>query len=114
MVVVGPEVPLVEGIHDYFLADPRLQKFRSSGLRQAAQLEGSKDFAKAFMNAIASPLRLTQLLPRGEQERRIKYPGRNKSSIRAESRWPCGRQRGRDHCSSLEEAQDELTWNDAG
>jgi phosphoribosylamine---glycine ligase len=50
MVVVGPEVPLVEGIHDFFLADPQLQKIPVIGPnRQAAMLEGSKDFAKAFL-----------------------------------------------------------------
>jgi phosphoribosylamine---glycine ligase len=50
MVVVGPEVPLVEGIHDFFLADPQLHKIPVIGPnRQAAMLEGSKDFAKAFL-----------------------------------------------------------------
>ncbi|MCK9398452.1 MAG: phosphoribosylamine--glycine ligase [Bacteroidales bacterium] len=50
MVVVGPEVPLVEGIHDFFLADPLLKEIPVIGPRQqAAMLEGSKDFAKAFM-----------------------------------------------------------------
>lgn len=50
MVVVGPEDPLVHGIHDFFLADPVLQKIPVIGpARQAAMLEGSKDFAKRFM-----------------------------------------------------------------
>lgn len=50
MVVVGPEVPLVEGIHDYFLSDPLLKGIPVIGPnRQAAMLEGSKDFAKAFL-----------------------------------------------------------------
>ncbi|MCU0371457.1 MAG: phosphoribosylamine--glycine ligase, partial [Bacteroidales bacterium] len=50
MVVVGPEVPLVEGIHDFFLSDPLLEKVPVIGpKRRAAMLEGSKDFAKAFM-----------------------------------------------------------------
>jgi len=50
MVVVGPEVPLVEGIHDFFLADPLLKEIPVIGPRQqAAMLEGSKDFAKAFL-----------------------------------------------------------------
>ena len=51
MVVVGPEVPLVEGIHDFFLADELLKKVTVIGpVSQGARLEGSKDFAKAFMN----------------------------------------------------------------
>ena len=50
MVVVGPEVPLVEGIHDFFLASPALKEVSVIGpVQQAAMLEGSKDFAKAFM-----------------------------------------------------------------
>lgn len=50
MVVVGPEAPLVAGIHDFFLADPALRKIPVIGPgKEAAQLEGSKDFAKAFM-----------------------------------------------------------------
>jgi phosphoribosylamine--glycine ligase len=50
MVVVGPEAPLVEGIHDFFLADPVLSKIPVIGpVARAAMLEGSKDFAKSFM-----------------------------------------------------------------
>lgn len=50
MVVVGPEVPLVEGIVDYFQSDERLQRVAVIGpSRAGALLEGSKDFAKAFM-----------------------------------------------------------------
>ena len=50
MVVVGPEVPLVEGIHDFFLADELLKDIPVIGPKSVgAQLEGSKDFAKEFM-----------------------------------------------------------------
>ncbi len=50
MVLVGPEVPLVEGIHDFFLADELLKDIPVIGpARQGAMLEGSKDFAKQFM-----------------------------------------------------------------
>jgi phosphoribosylamine--glycine ligase len=50
MVVVGPEDPLVKGIHDFFLADNELKSIPVIGpSKEAAQLEGSKDFAKAFM-----------------------------------------------------------------
>ncbi len=50
MVVVGPEVPLVEGIHDFFLDDGALKKIPVIGpVKAGAVLEGSKDFAKAFM-----------------------------------------------------------------
>jgi phosphoribosylamine--glycine ligase len=51
MVVVGPEEPLVRGIYDFFLNDPALQRIPVIGpSREGAQLEGSKDFAKAFMH----------------------------------------------------------------
>ncbi|MBN1984848.1 MAG: phosphoribosylamine--glycine ligase [Prolixibacteraceae bacterium] len=50
MVVVGPEVPLVEGIHDYFAGDEMLKNIKVVGPKKAgALLEGSKDFAKDFM-----------------------------------------------------------------
>ncbi|MHA7111298.1 phosphoribosylamine--glycine ligase [Sunxiuqinia elliptica] len=50
LVVVGPEVPLVEGLHDYFLADEQLSQVRVVGPQKTgALLEGSKDFAKEFM-----------------------------------------------------------------
>ena len=50
MVVVGPEVPLAEGIHDYFLNDPELKKIAVIGpQKKGAMLESSKDFAKQFM-----------------------------------------------------------------
>ena len=51
MVVVGPEEPLVNGVHDSFLKDPSLTHIAIIGPQAvAAQLEGSKDFAKKFMN----------------------------------------------------------------
>ena len=56
LVVVGPEVPLVEGIHDFFLADPLLQQIPFIGpTKRGALLEGSKDFAKAFMTRYGIP-----------------------------------------------------------
>ncbi len=50
MVVVGPEDPLVNGVHDFFLNDTQLRDIPVIGPQKAAaQLEGSKDFAKQFM-----------------------------------------------------------------
>jgi phosphoribosylamine--glycine ligase len=50
MVVVGPEDPLVKGIYDFFREDPDLKHIPVIGPSQrGAQMEGSKDFAKAFM-----------------------------------------------------------------
>ena len=51
MVVVGPEDPLVKGIYDEFKNDPRTAGVPVIGPSKAgAVLEGSKDFAKAFMS----------------------------------------------------------------
>ena len=50
MVVVGPEDPLVKGIHDYFLQDTELVKIPVIGpQKKGAMLEGSKKFANEFM-----------------------------------------------------------------
>jgi len=50
MVVVGPEAPLAEGITDFFMEDPVLSAVNVIGPgKSGAMLEGSKDFAKAFM-----------------------------------------------------------------
>jgi phosphoribosylamine--glycine ligase len=50
MVVVGPEDPLVKGIYDFFLNDDQLQHVAVIGPQKAAaQLEGSKEFAKEFL-----------------------------------------------------------------
>ena len=50
LVFVGPEDPLVNGIHDFFLNDNQLNKVAVIGPEKlAATLEGSKEFAKEFM-----------------------------------------------------------------
>jgi phosphoribosylamine--glycine ligase len=56
LVVVGPEDPLVNGIVDFFLSDEQLKSIPVIGPTKAgAQLEGSKDFSKAFMKRHAIP-----------------------------------------------------------
>ncbi len=51
MVIVGPEDPLVGGIHDFFLGDQQLRNVPVIGpVKQAAMLEGSKEFGKQFMS----------------------------------------------------------------
>jgi phosphoribosylamine--glycine ligase len=50
MVIVGPEAPLVNGVHDFFLADDVLKSIPVIGPKKdGALLEGSKDFSKEFM-----------------------------------------------------------------
>lgn len=56
MVVVGPEDPLVKGVYDFFQQDEALRGVTVIGPSKAgAQLEGSKEFAKAFMQRHGIP-----------------------------------------------------------
>ena len=56
MVVVGPEEPLVLGIRDFFAADAQLKDILFVGpCKKGAMLEGSKNFAKEFMDKYAIP-----------------------------------------------------------
>lgn len=56
LVVVGPEVPLVKGIVDYFKTENKLKNVKIIGpSKKAAKLEGSKEFAKNFMQKYKVP-----------------------------------------------------------
>jgi phosphoribosylamine--glycine ligase len=56
MVVVGPEDPLVNGVHDFFLADEQLKNIPVIGPKKdGAELEGSKEFSKKFMQKHGVP-----------------------------------------------------------
>lgn len=61
IIVVGPEEPLVNGIHDYFLERSDLSGVAIIGpQKEGAQLEGSKDFSKKFMNKYNIPTASSQ------------------------------------------------------
>lgn len=67
IVVVGPETPLVDGLHDRIAADPALAGVTVIGPRkEAAQLEGSKDFAKRFMFRHNIPTAAHRTFTKGE------------------------------------------------
>jgi phosphoribosylamine--glycine ligase len=56
MVLVGPEIPLINGIQDYLKKDPLTNKTAVIGpSKKGAELEGSKDFAKNFMQKYNIP-----------------------------------------------------------
>jgi phosphoribosylamine---glycine ligase len=56
LVLVGPEDPLVNGIHDFFLNDEVLKSIPVIGPKKdGARLEGSKDFSKSFMKRYGIP-----------------------------------------------------------
>ena len=56
MVLVGPEIPLINGIADFIMNDKKLNKVKVIGpSKQGALLEGSKEFAKKFMRKYDIP-----------------------------------------------------------
>ncbi|MCF3111322.1 phosphoribosylamine--glycine ligase [Niabella sp. CC-SYL272] len=74
MVVVGPEEPLVKGIRDFFLADEALKAISLIGPSQfGAQLEGSKAFAKAFMERHQIPTAGYKEFTEANYEEGIRY-----------------------------------------
>lgn len=74
LVVVGPEAPLVEGIVDSFQQDPGLADIPVIGPTSAgAQLEGSKAFAKSFMNRHGIPTARYSVFRRSEREKAMAY-----------------------------------------
>lgn len=69
MVVVGPEDPLVKGVYDYFGSDERLRHIAVIGpTRAAAELEGSKSFAKDFMQRHSIPTAAYRAFTAAEKE----------------------------------------------
>ncbi|WP_026461597.1 phosphoribosylamine--glycine ligase [Adhaeribacter aquaticus] len=74
MVVVGPEVPLVAGIHDYFLSHDYLKNILVVGpSKEGAQLEGSKDFSKQFMQKYQIPTARYQTFTEADFEQALEY-----------------------------------------
>lgn len=74
MVVVGPEEPLVRGIHDYFLEKEELKHIPVIGpQKEGAQLEGSKDFSKQFMNRHDIPTAASRSFDKSTLEEGLAY-----------------------------------------
>lgn len=74
LVVVGPEEPLVKGIHDYFLQDAQLSNIPVIGpTADGAQLEGSKDFSKQFMQRHAIPTAASRSFTKETLEEGLRY-----------------------------------------
>lgn len=74
MVVVGPEVPLVAGIHDFFLADSDLKHIPVIGpKKEGALLEGSKDFSKKFMQKHGIPTAKYQSFTNDTLEKGVEF-----------------------------------------
>jgi phosphoribosylamine--glycine ligase len=74
MLVVGPEEPLVKGLCDYFKSKPELEKIFFIGpSKEGAQLEGSKAFAKAFMERHRIPTAGYREFTMDNYEEGVKY-----------------------------------------
>lgn len=74
LVIVGPEDPLVKGIHDFFLNDTDLKNIPVIGpQKQGAMLEGSKDFSKQFMNRYNIPTAASRSFTAETIEEGLKY-----------------------------------------
>jgi phosphoribosylamine--glycine ligase len=74
LVLVGPEEPLVRGIHDFFLADEQIKNVPVIGpQQQGAQLEGSKDFSKQFMSRHNIPAAKSETFTQETLNEGLKY-----------------------------------------
>jgi phosphoribosylamine--glycine ligase len=74
LMVVGPEVPLVKGIRDFFEKDDRLKSVGIVGPgKSGARLEGSKDFSKQFMIRHAIPTAKAKTFGGGQLQEALKY-----------------------------------------
>ncbi|WP_025765064.1 phosphoribosylamine--glycine ligase [Dyadobacter tibetensis] len=74
LVIVGPEEPLVNGVVDFFEADSELQHIKLIGPNQAgAQLEGSKDFSKNFMEKHGIPTAASRTFTADQYEEGLAY-----------------------------------------
>lgn len=108
MVLVGPEEPLVKGIHDSFLADDRVKHIPVIGPQaEAAQLEGSKDFSKQFMNRHNIPAAASRTFTPETLQEGLEYlPKVGLPIVLKADGLAAGK--GVLICTTLEEAQQEL------
>ncbi|WP_026897113.1 phosphoribosylamine--glycine ligase [Daejeonella oryzae] len=108
MVLVGPEEPLVKGIHDYFLADEELRRIPVIGPQsEGAKLEGSKDFSKKFMMKHGIPTAAFKTFTKANLQEGFKYLESQKLPIVLKADGLAGG-KGVLICTTLKEAQQEL------
>lgn len=108
MVLVGPEEPLVKGIHDFFLNDDQLKHIPVIGPQaEGAQLEGSKDFSKQFMERHDIPAAASKTFTRETLQEGFDYlPTIGLPIVLKADGLAAGK--GVLICTSLQEAQQEL------
>jgi phosphoribosylamine--glycine ligase len=109
LVLVGPEEPLVKGIHDYFLACAELKDIPVIGPKaDGAQLEGSKDFSKAFMNRHGIPTAASETFTKETLAQGLTYLKHHQMPVVLKADGLAAG-KGVLICTTLEEAQKELT-----
>ncbi|MFB9842261.1 phosphoribosylamine--glycine ligase [Mucilaginibacter ginsenosidivorans] len=109
LVLVGPEEPLVKGIHDFFLANTGLKNIPVIGPQsEGAQLEGSKDFSKAFMQRHNIPAAASQTFTRETLQEGFEYLATAGLPVVLKADGLAAG-KGVLICTTLEEAQLELT-----
>lgn len=108
MVIVGPEDPLVNGIYDNFKADARTKDIPVIGPSKAgAMLEGSKDFAKAFMQRHSIPTAKHKTISKTNLEEGLQFLSELQAPYVLKADGLCAG-KGVLILSTLEEAQKEL------
>lgn len=108
MVVVGPEEPLVNGIHDFFLADAALTNIPVIGpKKEGAILEGSKDFSKQFMARHGIPTPVSQSFTTDTLQQGLDYLSTHSLPIVLKADGLAAG-KGVVICETVAEAQDEL------
>lgn len=108
LVVVGPEAPLVEGVFDYFSATPELRSIPVIGpSKEGAKLEGSKAYAKAFMQEFGIPTAAYREFTAAQLDEGLAYLAALPPPyvLKADG---LAAGKGVLICASLEEAQEEL------
>ncbi|MGB4776602.1 MAG: phosphoribosylamine--glycine ligase, partial [Daejeonella sp.] len=108
LLVVGPEEPLVKGIHDFFLSDKSLKNIPVIGPQQkGAQLEGSKDFSKQFMIRHGIPTAAFKSFTRATLQEGLSYLENQKLPIVLKADGLASG-KGVLICETLEEGKNEL------
>lgn len=109
LVLVGPEEPLVKGVHDFFLNDAQLKNIPVVGPQQeAAQLEGSKDFSKQFMEKHNIPTAAYKTFTKDTLQAGLTYLATAGLPVVLKADGLAAG-KGVLICTTLEEAQQELT-----
>src|SRR5688500_475793 len=109
LVIVGPEAPLVEGIVDYFSTDDELKNIPIIGpSKMGAMLEGSKAFAKEFMQRHNIPTAAYRSFQKDELEEALKYLDSHALPIVLKADGLAAG-KGVIICQSIDEAKSEIT-----